>query len=112
MPTNTPPVIYVDVDDTIVRSFGSKRIPIAATVRLVRELKEQGVHLYCWSRGGAAYARTAAEELGVEDCFEAFLPKPEMLLDDVGVQGWRLVHLHPNECSSLTALEVLQRIKS
>jgi hypothetical protein len=32
-------VAYVDVDDTLVRSFGSKRIPMTEMVRHVRELK-------------------------------------------------------------------------
>ncbi len=36
-------VAYVDVDDTLVRSFGSKRIPMTEMVRHVRELKRAGV---------------------------------------------------------------------
>ncbi len=105
------PVIYVDIDDTLVRSFGSKRIPMTTMVALVRGLKERGAALYCWSSGGAAYARAAAEEVGLGDCFEAFLPKPQLLLDDVSVGNWRLVELHPSECSSLTADEVLARLR-
>ena len=101
------PVIYVDVDDTLVRSFGSKRVPITSMIELVRALAERGAALYCWSSGGAEYARATAEELGLDDCFQAFLPKPHLLLDDVQVNGWRLTELHPAECSSLTADEVL-----
>lgn len=103
-------VIYVDIDDTLVRSFGSKRMPMTHMVALVRSLKERGAQLYCWSSGGAAYARSAAEEVGVGDCFEAFLPKPHLLLDDVLVGSWRLEQLHPSECSSLTADEVLAKL--
>jgi phosphoglycolate phosphatase-like HAD superfamily hydrolase len=106
-----PPVIYVDIDDTLVRSFGSKRMPMGAMVALVRSLKERGAALYCWSSGGAAYARAAAEEVGLGDCFEAFLPKPHLLLDDVAVGHWRLKELHPAECASLTADEVLAKLK-
>ena len=105
------PVIFVDVDDTLVRSFGSKRIPISGMVALVRELRGQGAELYCWSTGGADYARRAAEELGVSGCFEAFLPKPQGLLDDVDMRDWKVLHLHPAECTSLTAEEVLSRLK-
>lgn len=65
----------------------------------------------CWSSGGTGYARAAAEEVGLGDCFEAFLPKPHLLLDDVSVGNWRLVELHPAECSSLTADEVLERLR-
>jgi len=108
---SSAPVIYVDIDDTLVRSFGSKRMPMGAMVALVRSLKERGAALYCWSSGGAAYARSAAEEVGLGDCFEAFLPKPHLLLDDVSVSKWRLLELHPAECSSLTADEVLDRMR-
>jgi predicted ABC-type ATPase len=68
--------VFVDVDDTLVRSAGSKRIPIAAVVDRVRALKQAGATLYCWSRGGAEYARASALEVGLEDCFVSFLPKP------------------------------------
>lgn len=72
-----PAVIYVDVDDTLVRSAGSKRIPMPSTVKLVRALHDHGAALYLWSRGGASYAREVAEELGIAECFAAFLPKPD-----------------------------------
>jgi hypothetical protein len=49
--------------------------------------------------------------VGLGDCFEAFLPKPHLLLDDVNVSAWRLLKLHPSECSSLTADEVLERLR-
>ena len=35
--------IYVDVDDTLVRSFGSKRVPMPAVIAAVCRLAEQGV---------------------------------------------------------------------
>lgn len=108
----TAAVIYVDIDDTLVRSFGSKRMPMTSMVALVRSLKERGAELYCWSSGGAEYARSAAEEVGLGDCFVAFLPKPQALLDDVSVGKWRLLELHPNECSGLTADEVMARVRS
>jgi len=102
-------VVYVDVDDTLVRSFGSKRIPMTDMVALVPRLKEAGAILYCWSSGGAAYARQSAEELGIAACFTDFLPKPHFMLDDVAVEDWALVQLHPNECRSLSAAELLAR---
>jgi hypothetical protein len=37
--TNQPVYIYVDVDDTLVRSVGKSRIPMAAVVEHVRNLK-------------------------------------------------------------------------
>ena len=95
-------VIYVDVDDTFVRSYGTKRIPIPTVIGHIRDLHRQGAALYCWSSGGADYARASAEEFGLADCFTAFLPKPGVLLDDQSVADWRrLRQVHPNECGAL-----------
>ena len=90
-------VVYVDVDETLVRNYGRSRIPIPAVIAHVRELFEAGAELYCWSSGGADYARESAREVGLEDCFSAFLPKPHVMIDDQPVSDWRrLVYLHPN----------------
>jgi hypothetical protein len=96
-------VAYVDVDDTLVRSFGSKRIPMTEMVSHVRDLHRDGVVLYAWSSGGADYAREAAAELGLESCFRAFLPKPNIVIDDQAPADWRrLIHVHPAEATSKT----------
>ncbi len=102
-------IVYVDVDDTLVRSFGSKRIPMSEMVSLIPKLAEQGATLYCWSSGGAAYARSTAEELGIAECFTAFLPKPQMLIDDVSIAQWNLTELHPNECRGVDLAELLRK---
>jgi predicted HAD superfamily phosphohydrolase YqeG len=98
-----PLIVYVDVDDTLIRSIGHKRIPIPAVVRHVRELAASGAHLYCWSTGGAEYARATAEELQISACFLAFLPKPQVVIDDQPFSSWRdLQQLSPSECTSRT----------
>lgn len=108
-----PLTVYVDVDDTLVRSVGTKRIPMPSVVRHVRELKEQGATLYCWSSGGAEYARTSAEELGIADCFSAFLSKPHILLDDQEINTWsRLLVVHPATCTDYTVEDYEQALKS
>ena len=81
--------IYIDVDDTLVRSVGAKRIPMPGVVAAVRGLHAKGAHLYLWSSGGAEYARASATELGLEGCFLAFLPKPHVYVDDQPVHEWR-----------------------
>ncbi|WP_102127390.1 hypothetical protein [Deinococcus planocerae] len=92
---------YIDVDETLVRNYGKTRIPIPAAIKHVRSLFEQGAELYCWSSGGARYARQSAAECGLEDCFAAFLPKPQVLLDDQPISTWRrLVQIHPNGCDN------------
>ena len=89
-------VIYVDVDDTLVRSVGTKRIPMPAVVQHVRDLAADGAELFCWSTGGATYARDAADELGLADCFVGFLPKPNVVIDDQDFADWRrCIQVHP-----------------
>jgi len=96
-------VVYIDVDETLVRNYGKTRIPMPASIRHVRALFLQGATLYCWSSGGAAYARQSAQELGIEDCFQGFLPKPHVLLDDQNVSEWRrLLQIHPNAFNQYT----------
>jgi len=102
-----PRILFVDVDDTLVRSAGSKRIPMTPMIELVRELKKSGAELYCWSSGGAAYAEATARELGLEHCFTAYLPKPHVLIDDVAIARWDLREFHPNEALSRSTAELL-----
>jgi phosphoserine phosphatase len=94
-------VVYVDVDDTFVRSAGTKRIPMRRTLEHVRALKQSGATLYCWSAGGAEYARKSAQEFGLGDCFEAYLPKPNVMIDDQSVAEWSLcLEIHPAELTN------------
>jgi hypothetical protein len=98
--SNSPVNVFVDVDDTLVRSAGSKRIPMLSVIQHIRELHTQGAILYCWSAGGAEYARLSAEELGIAECFIAFLPKPNVLIDDQSIADWpRSISVHPSSCS-------------
>lgn len=98
MTNHRPLIVFVDVDETFVRSFGSKRIPIVNVLRHIRMLSSQGAVLYCWSTGGAEYAKQSAIEFQIEDCFSGFLPKPSVLIDDQSVSEWRqLVEVDPNE---------------
>jgi len=98
--TSSLPIhVFVDVDDTLVRSAGSKRIPIPAVIQNVRELHAEGADLYCWSAGGAEYARASAEEFGVAHCFKGFLPKPNVIIDDQSAAEWpRCIYVHPSSC--------------
>lgn len=100
---NKPFYVYVDVDETFVRNYGTKRIPMPATIEHIKSLHEQGATMYCWSSGGAEYAQASAKEFGVEWCFIGFLPKPELAIDDLSFSSWRnLLEVHPNECSGNT----------
>ena len=88
--------VYVDVDDTLVRSAGTKRMPIPAVIANVKKLAASGAELYCWSTAGAEYALSTARELGIEACFVAFLTKPNILIDDQEIGSWkRFKIVHP-----------------
>jgi phosphoserine phosphatase len=94
-------VIYVDVDDTLVRSVGAERIPMPSVVSRVKVLFTEGAALYLWSSGGAEYARTVASELGIGHCFVSFLPKPNAYLDDQPVHEWKYcTHVYPGNADN------------
>lgn len=96
-------IIYVDVDDTLIRTVGMRRIPIPSVIDHVRNLKAGGAELYLWSAGGAGYCRETAEELGITDCFTAFLPKPRIMIDDQEVKDWVFcTTFHPSSCLGKT----------
>ena len=90
--------IFIDVDDTLVRTTGTKRIPRTEVIERVRELHQAGHELFIWSSGGAAYAEEIAVEFGIAHLFSTFLPKPDVSIDDILIQDWtNLKQLHPNE---------------
>jgi hypothetical protein len=74
-------------------------------IAAMRDLHAQGVRLYLWSSGGAEYARSTAVELGLQDCFVEFLPKPNAYIDDQPVHAWRgCRHLPPTSAADAGAL--------
>ena len=99
-------IVYVDVDDTFVRTCGTKRIPIPHVLRYLRKIYEEGAVLFCWSSGGGAYAKKSAIEFKIDSIFTGFLPKPNILIDDVAIEDWRyLEQIHPNECTNTMEVE-------
>ena len=109
----TPLVVYIDVDDTLVRSVGSKRIPMTQVIEHVRQLYKAGMTLYCWSSAGADYAKNSAQELGLADCFSSFLSKPNVLIDDQVVADWRLcIEVHPLSVQNKTPETYWQEIQA
>jgi hypothetical protein len=104
-------VVYVDCDDTLVRTAGSKRIPVSGVAEHVRKLFAEGAELYCWSTAGAAYARATADEMKLTDCFAGFLPKPHVLIDDQAVSAWRrTIEIFPGQVSSMSVETYRQRM--
>ena len=89
-------MIYIDVDDTLIRTAGAKRFVLTRTIEYVNKSYD-GNTLYCWRRGGAEYARRVADFLGITHCFAEFLPKPDVIIDDQLQEtiGY-CIFLHPN----------------
>ena len=81
-------VVYVDVDDTLVRWCGSKWIPRSSVIEKIKERAAAGDRLFLWSRAGDGPARQVAEELGIAELFEAILPKPDHIIDDEPFSEW------------------------
>ena len=72
--------VYVDVDLTLVDAQG---FPLPDAARAMRELYDAGCHLFLWSTGGGDYCRRVAKRCGITQLFEAFLPKPDIYIDDM-----------------------------
>lgn len=100
--------IYLDAEDTLVSALADKSIPRERLVGRVRELAQKGAGLYLWSRNGAERARQVAVELGVEDCFRAFLPKPQVLIDAEALEDWSLSEIHAAAFNSVRLEDILR----
>jgi hydroxymethylpyrimidine pyrophosphatase-like HAD family hydrolase len=95
-------ITFVDIDDTLVRSVGTTRIPMPSVIENIRRLKSEGHILYLWSSGGAEYCKMTATELGIDSLFEAFLPKPTAYIDDQPLNEWRFCkHFYPMQANEI-----------
>ena len=72
--------VYVDVDLTVVDHVG-QLLPQAVEGLLT--LREAGCRLFLWSTCGADYCRQIAERYEMTPLFDAFLPKPDIYIDDM-----------------------------
>ncbi len=97
------PVLYVDVDDTLVSwdfHFGSQYESktefvdpadgkplflqvIQATVDAMKSHRIRGHSIIVWSAGGADWAREVVFRLGLDEMVDACISKPSWILDDL-----------------------------
>lgn len=86
-------ILYVDVDDTIIDHHD---VPKQHVLKFLEYARSQGCQLYLWSQGGGDYCLEIAEKLGIKDWFLAFLPKPDVCVDDLEINA-RFIqkHIHP-----------------
>src|SRR5690348_12231988 len=72
--------VFVDVDLTLVDAHQVIR---PGAIKAMQILFDAGCHLFLWSTGGGPYCRQIAERYGIGGLFEAFLPKPDIYIDDM-----------------------------
>ena len=81
------------------------------TIKKIKELYQDGFEMYCWSSGGADYAKKTCQEFGIEDCFKFFLPKPNFLVDDQDINEWNfLIKEFPQNFSNLSKEEIIKKM--
>lgn len=86
-------IIYCDVDNTLIDHNNS---PKKNTLKYLEYARSKGAVLYLWSQGGADYCRDIANQLGITHWFKAFLPKPEIVVDDLPIKApFISKHIHP-----------------
>jgi len=87
--------VFVDVDDTLVRSVGSKIIPLPKVIDKVRLLAARGYRIFVWSSGGATYSERISKDLGIAGIVSGYFCKPAFVIDDQPVENWpatRMIH--------------------
>jgi hypothetical protein len=93
--------VYVDVDLTLVDHMG---VLLPGAVAAMNALHDAGCHLFLWSTGGADYCRQIAERAGFAELFEAFLPKPDIYIDDMPATIFNALLFDVNEHGPWQAL--------
>jgi hypothetical protein len=73
--------IFVDVDLTLIDANGKIRLGAAEALT---QLKDKGCHLFLWSTNGADYSRKVARINGLDELFEGFSAKPDIIDDMPG----------------------------
>ena len=113
MKPEPPLVVYVDVDNTLVTTRGTKRVPELEIIKHVFNLKQDGAELFCWSSLGADYARRIAGELNITHCFSGFLPKPHVTIDDQAITDWLYFrHFYPSQATRYDVAEYRKQLES
>jgi len=78
-----PPVVYFDVDDTLITYGSYSDRPKPTTLGILYRLHNLGCKIYIWSHGGALHAEQVAKDLGISSICQAFLDKPHIYVDDM-----------------------------
>lgn len=72
--------VFIDVDLTLIDAQGKIRNGVRPALEL---LKSKGCHLYVWSTCGQEYCQKIARLYQLEDLFEGYAAKPDIIIDDM-----------------------------
>lgn len=72
--------IYIDLYDTVIKESGK---PLPHAIERIKELKKLGFKLVLWSDGGHKVCKEVANRLGLDYCFDVYLTKPIVIIDDM-----------------------------
>jgi len=72
--------IFVDVDSTLIDSNGTL---LVGAPEALAQLKDKGCHLFLWSTNGTDYSRKIARLFHLEEMFEGYAAKPDIIIDDM-----------------------------
>lgn len=93
------PVVYVDVDDTLVLwnkndvpddelelyivLDGALMWPHLKHIEMIGHFNARGHTVVVWSQGGSDWAEKVVKALGIEDMVDLVVPKPFWFIDDL-----------------------------
>ncbi len=73
--------IFTDVDGTLLTSLGKCNAPL---VEWLKARRAEGYYMVLWSARGKQHAEEVAHRFGVAELFDAIVPKPGTIVDDLG----------------------------
>lgn len=93
--------VFFDVDDTLALWEGSSYSGHQRHIEMMAKFKERGHTVVVWSAGGAEWAVSVCEELGIEDLVDYVMDKPSWYVDDLPSSVWMKnpIYLHPTDPS-------------
>lgn len=77
----------IDVFDPVTKRFIRMNFN-TNMVRLLREERQRGSYTIVWSRSGWEWAKNVVLALGLEDCVDRVMSKPQVYFDDTPVELW------------------------
>jgi hypothetical protein len=74
-------------------------LPHKRHIELLKQFKVRGHTVIVWSQGGHEWAEAVCIALGIENCVDFAMDKPNWYVDDLNASAWMKspVYLHPTD---------------